>query len=162
MATVRVNVYLETDGRSQLLGLAEFARHFDLRERRRHQAMNFQVQAELKTGAELELAGASAGFAPGSGQAEIRAITDEEGAPLLNDGRLWLTMTLWGRALPHPLQGVFSLNPSFRSARRRGIFFDLNDGLRRNEVAAHVLRDGKSGESRGWTIGFSVGRDRPG
>ena len=157
MAAVGVNVFLEAEGRSQLLGVAEFARHFDLRERRRHQAMNFQVQAELKAGAELELAGAAAGFAPGSGQADIRAITDEEGAPLLDDGRLWFTMTLRGRALPHPLQGVFSLNPSVFDLRFEGvILFDLNDGLLRNEVASHVFRDRKSGEWRGWTTGFSA------
>ena len=58
--------------------------------------------------------------------------TNEEGAPLLDDGRLWFTMTLRGRALPHPMQGVFSLNPSVFDLRFEGVrlvvFGHLGDG----------------------------------
>ncbi|MCU0785662.1 MAG: hypothetical protein MUF81_16780 [Verrucomicrobia bacterium] len=157
MSAVGVNLFLESAGRSDLIGCTDFAKHFDLRERKRIQSMDFLVGVDLKAGAHVTLAGATSSLTPGSGQADIRAITDEEGAPLLDDGRLWFTMTVRGRALPHPLQGVFSLNPSVFDLRFEGIIvFDMDDGLLRNDLASHLFRDSKSGEWRGWTTGFSA------
>ncbi len=157
MSAVGVNLLLESSGRSVLVGFSDFAKHLDLRERERFQRMDFAVATELKPGATILLGGASSYLSPGSGQADIRAITDEEGAPLLDEGRLWFTITVRGRGLPHPLQGVFSLNPSVFDLRFEGIIvFDMADGLLRNELASHLFRDSKSGEWRGWTTGFSA------
>ncbi len=157
LSAVGVNVFLESAGRSELVGFSDFSQHFDLRERKRIQEMDFAIETELKADAQVTLSGASSCFSPGTGQADIRAITDEEGAPLLDDGRLWFTMTLRGRGLPHPLQGVFSLNPSVFDLRFEGVIvFDMNDGLLRNDLASHLFRDSKSGEWRGWTTGFSA------
>jgi hypothetical protein len=157
MSAVGVNVFLESSGRSELIGCSDFSMHFDLRERKRIQEMDFAVVADLKADANVMLSGATSCFSPGTGQADIRAITDEEGAPLLDDGRLWFTMTLRGRALPHPLQGVFSLNPSVFDIRFEGVIvFDMDDGLLRNDLASHLFRDSKSGQWRGWTTGFSA------
>lgn len=157
MSAVGVNLFLESAGKSDLIGYSDFAQQFDLRERKKFQAMDFAVSTALKAGAQVVLAGASSYLSPGSGQADIRAVTDEEGAPLLEDGRLWFMMTVRGRALPHPMQGVFSLNPSVFDLRFEGIIvFDMNDGLLRNDLASHLFRDSKSGEWRGWTTGFSA------
>jgi hypothetical protein len=157
MSAVGVNLFLESAGRTVLIGCSDFAKHFDLRERKRIQQMDFAIRSDLKAGAEVLLAGASSCLSPGSGQADIRAVTDEEGAPLLDEGRLWFTMTVRGRTLPHPLQGVFSLNPSVFDLRFEGIIvFDMDDGLLRNDLASHLFRDSKSGEWRGWTTGFSA------
>jgi hypothetical protein len=157
MSAVGVNLFIESAGKSDLIGFSDFAQHFDLRERNRIQAMDFAVRTDLKAGAQVVLAGADSCLTPGSGQADIRAVTDEEGAPLVDDGRLWFTMTVRGRALPHPLQGVFSLNPSVFDLRFEGIIvFDMDDGLLRNDLASHLFRDTKSGEWRGWTTGFSA------
>lgn len=157
MSAVGVNVFLESAGRSVLIGHSDFAAHFDLRDRRRSQHMDFAIGTTLQVGAQVVLAGASSCLSPGSGQADIRAITDEEGAPLLDAGRLWFTMTVRGRALPHPLQGVFSLNPSVFDLRFEGIIvFDMDDGLLRNDLASHIFRDSTTGEWRGWTTGFSA------
>ena len=157
MSAVGVNLFIESSGKSELIGYSDFSRHFDLRERKVIQQMDFGIRADLKAGAQVLLAGSGSYLSPGSGQADIRAITDEEGAPLLEDGRLWFTMTLRGRALPHPLQGVFSLNPSVFDLRFEGVIvFDMDDGLLRNDHASHLFRDSKSGEWRGWTTGFSA------
>lgn len=157
MAAVGANILLESSGKSVLVGYTDFSKHFDLRERKRIQRMDFGIQADLKKGAKVSLLGASSSLSPGSGQADLRAITNEEGAPLLDEGRLWFTITVRGRALPHPLQGVFSLNPSVFDIRFEGIIvFDMDDGLFRNELASHLFRDSKSGEWRGWTTGFSA------
>jgi hypothetical protein len=157
MSAVGVNIFLESEGRTHLIGYSDFARHLDLRERARIQQMDFGLRADLEADAMIVVDGASSSFSPGTGQADIRAITDEEGAPLLDEGRLWFTMTLRGRALPHPLQGVFSLNPSVFDLRFEGIIvFDMNDGLLRNDCASHIFRDSQSGNWRGWTTGFSA------
>jgi hypothetical protein len=163
MSAVGVNLFLESSGRSTLVGFSDFSAHVDLRDRRRLQQMDFLVGADLQSGARVSFAGAASSLTPGSGQADIRAITDEEGAPLLDDDRLWFTMTVRGRALPHPLQGVFSLNPSVFDLRFEGIIvFDRGDGLLRNELASHLFRDSRTGAWRGWTTGFSAlgGGDR--
>ena len=157
MSAVGVNLFIESAGKSVLLGYSDFSKHFDLRQRKRIQKMDFAIRADLQGGARVLLAGASSCLSPGSGQADIRAITDEEGAPLIDEGRLWFTITVRGRGLPHPLQGVFSLNPSVFDLRFDGIIvFDMDDGLLRNELASHLFRDSKSGEWRGWTTGFSA------
>jgi hypothetical protein len=157
MSAVGVNLFLESHGKSTLIGFSDFAKHFDLRERKRIQQMDFAIKTELKADSQVMIAQASSYLSPGSGQADIRAMTDEEGTPLLDDGRLWMTMTLRGRALPHPLQGVFSFNPSVFDLRFEGVIvFDMDDGLFRNELASHLFRDSKTGEWRGWTTGFSA------
>jgi hypothetical protein len=157
MSAVGVNIFIESSGRSVLVGYSDFSKYFDLRERKRIHQMDFAIQTDLKAGARVSLTGASSCLSPGSGQADIRAITDEEGAPLLDEGRLWFTITVRGRALPHPLQGIFSLNPSVFDLRFEGIIvFDMDDGLLRNELASHLFRDSMSGEWRGWTTGFSA------
>lgn len=157
MSAVGVNVFLESAGRSHLVGYSDFAQHLDLRELSRIRSMDFAMHADLKAKSQVIVGGASAFFSPGTGQADIRAITDEEGAPLLDEGRLWFTMTLRGRALPHPLQGVFSLNPSVFDLRFEGVIvFDMNDGLLRNDLASHLFRDSKTGVWKGWTTGFSA------
>lgn len=157
MAAVGVNLLVEASGRSFLVGYSDFSEHLDLRKRSLMQRFDFGILADLESDAELTLGGALSALSPGSGQADIRAMTDEEGRPLLDEGRLWFTITVRGRALPHPLQGVFSLNPSVFDLRFEGIIvFDMDDGLLRNELASHLFRDSASGEWRGWTTGFSA------
>ncbi len=157
MSAVGVNLFLESAGRTHMLGFSDFAQHLDLRERARIQEMDFAIRADLSAKSQIKFSGATASFSPGTGQADIRAVTDEEGTPLLDDGRLWFTMTLRGRALPHPLQGVFSMNPSVFDLRFEGVIvFDMNDGLLRNDLASHLFRDSETGLWRGWTTGFSA------
>jgi hypothetical protein len=99
-------------------------------------------------------------LSPGMGLADIRAITYEDGEPLLDQGRLWYTMSIRGRALPHHIQGVFSLNPTVFDLRFEGvILFDRKDGLLRNEVASHIFYDRNEKSWRGLTTGFSAYAD---
>ncbi len=157
MSAVGVNVFLESKGRTQLVGHSDFAQHLDLRLRSRIQSMDCALSTDLNSNSQVTIGGVTSFLSPGTGQADIRAVTDEEGQPLLDDGRLWFTMTLRGRALPHPLQGVFSMNPSVFDLRFEGVIvFDMNDGLLRNDLASHLFRDSKTGLWRGWTTGFSA------
>ena len=157
MQAVGLNLFLETNGQSQLIAYPDFAEHFELRQKSLMQRFEFCLHSELSAGASVSISGMTASLSPGSGQADIRAITRPDGEPLIDEGRLWFTMTVRGRGLPHPLQGVFSMNPSVFDLRFDGIIvFDSGDGMLRNELASHLFYDDASKEWRGWTVGFSA------
>lgn len=157
MAAVGVNLLLERSGRSAFVGCADFSDRIDLREKKEMRRYDSAVATTLAPRSGILLGGATAALTPGSGLADIRAITDREGNALLEEGRLWFTVTARGRALPHPLQGVISLDPSTFDLRFEGVIvFDLGDGLLRNELASHLFFDSEAGEWRGWTTGFSA------
>lgn len=156
MAAVGANLFIESQGRSSLLGYIDFSKHLELRKKVRVARFQFAITSSLEPSASIRILNASAAITPGTGQADIRAITDELGQPLLDDGRIWFTVTMRGRALPHPMQGVMSLNPSVFDVRFEGlIVFDAGDGLLRNELASHLFRETTTGQWRGWTTGFS-------
>src|SRR3546814_12024114 len=69
-------------------------------------------------------------------------------------------MTIRGRALPHHVQGVFSMDPTVFDLRSEGIIvFDRADGILRNEVASHIFYDRLDQVWRGITTGFSASAD---
>jgi hypothetical protein len=157
MLAVGANLFVEKADRSFLIGQIDFATHFELRRKDLMRSFEFSILNELSAGSSVAISEARAALTPGCGQADIRAMTHPNGEPLLDEGRLWITMTVRGRALPHPLQGVFSLNPSVFDIRFEGIIvFDMGDGLLRNELASHIFYDDSAKEWRGWTTGFSA------
>jgi hypothetical protein len=93
----------------------------------------------------------------GVGLADIRAISYEDGEPILDQGRLWDTMSIRGRALPHHIQGVFSMDPTVFDVKLEGvILFDRDVGLLRNEIASHLFYDREHEIWPGLTTGFSA------
>ncbi len=157
MLAVGVNLFIESGGQSHLVGYPDFVEYMDLRQTSLAKRFEFCLHTELDAGAYVKVKSVRSALTPGCGQADIRAITNQFGEPLLDEGRVWLTMTVRGRALPHPMQGVFSVNPSVFDVRFEGIIvFDMGDGLLRNELASHLFFDEPSGEWRGWTTGFSA------
>jgi hypothetical protein len=157
MLAVGVNLFLETKGQSHLIAYPDFSQHLELRNKSLMQRFEFCLHSDLSAGAAVGIREMTAALSPGCGQADIRAITRPDGSPLIDDGRLWFTMTVRGRALPHPLQGVFSMNPSVFDLKFEGIIvFDMGDGMLRNELASHLFYDESSKEWRGWTVGFSA------
>lgn len=164
MLAVGANLFLETDGQSHLIAYPDFSAHFELRKKSLMQRFEFCLHSKLSAGSAVVIREMTAALSPGCGQADIRAITRTDGEPLIDEGRLWFTMTVRGRALPHPMQGVFSMNPSVFDIKFEGIIvFDTGDGMLRNELASHLFYDESSKEWRGWTVGFSsYGNDAQG
>lgn len=164
MLAVGVNLFLETNGESHLIAYPDFAGHFELRQKSLMNRFEFCLHSDLAAGAAVVVGEMTGALSPGCGQADIRAITRPDGEPLIDEGRLWFTMTVRGRGLPHPMQGVFSMNPSVFDLRFEGIIaFDTGDGMLRNELASHLFYDEASKEWRGWTVGFSAyGKDDKG
>src|SRR5690606_25362014 len=150
-------LYLQKQGLPRVIGQFDFGKLMDLREKSLHQGLHTAIYTQVIGAGEIRLKKADISLNAGMGLADIRAITYENGEPFLDDGKLWYTMTVRGRALPHHLQGVFSMEPSTFELKFEGIIvFDRQDGLLRNEVASHLFFDRGSQTWRGITTGFSA------
>ncbi len=151
-----LTVYTQHDGLPQPIAQADFSQQLDLREKRYLQRFQSRVSVQLERGV-VGIKEATAALTSGMGLADIRAMTYEDGSPLLDQGRLWYTMTIRGRALPHHVQGVFSMDPTAFDLRFEGVIvFDRADGILRNEVASHIFYDRRDQVWRGTTTGFSA------
>jgi len=149
-------LYLQDQGLPQVIGQSDFNSYIDLREKKYIQSFQSHLFVHLK-GGQVQVKKVEMALTTGIGLADIRAITYENGDPLLDQGRLWYTMSIRGRALDHHIQGVFSMNPTVFDVRLEGIIlFDRNDGILRNEVATHLFYDRKNEIWRGLTTGFSA------
>lgn len=156
MLAVGVNLYVEFDGTTTLIGRMDFVRHFDLRRKDLMRRFEFCLFADLVAGSTVELDEAKAFLSPGIGQSDMRVLTYEDGSPLFKDERLWILMTVRGGGLPHPMQGVYSMNPSVFDIRFEGIIlYDRGDGLLRNDLASNIFYDRNQKQWRGFTTGFS-------
>lgn len=151
-----LTLYAQHEGLPIPIGQSDFSQYIDLRQKR--YIYNFQSSLYLSSKrGQVVVKKAESALSSGMGLADIRAITYEDGDPMLDQGRLWYTMSIRGRALPHHLQGVFSLDPTVFDLRFEGvILFNRADGLLRNEIASHIFYDRKDQIWRGLTTGFSA------
>jgi hypothetical protein len=149
-------LYTQDKGLPKAIGQSDFNKHIDLRKKHYINSFQSNLFLHLQSG-EVLINKVESALTTGIGLADIRAITYEDGDPLLDEGRLWYTMSVRGRALPHHIQGVFSMDPTVFDIRFEGIIlFDRNDGLLRNEIASHIYYDRKHDIWRGLTTGFSA------
>jgi hypothetical protein len=157
MVAVGVNLYVEKAERATLIGRMDFVKHFDLRKKDLMRRFEFCLHALLQANASVEIDEATAALSPGIGQSDMRIVTYEDGSPLFKDGRLWILITVRGGGLPHPMQGIYSLNPSVFDIRFEGIIlYDRGDGLLRNDLASNIFYDRNANLWRGFTTGFSA------
>ncbi|NRB48012.1 MAG: hypothetical protein HRU41_10100 [Saprospiraceae bacterium] len=149
-------LYSQQKGLPKVIGQSDFNKDIDLRKQQYIYSFQTHLFAQIENGG-VWIAKANIAYTTGVGLADIRAITYEDGAPLLDQGRLWYTMSIRGRALPHHLQGIFSMNPSVFDLKLEGIIvFDRKDGILRNEIASHIFFDRTDKVWRGTTTGFSA------
>ena len=142
-------LYLQDQGLPIVIGQSDFNTYMDLRKKQYIQSFQSHLYLNLK-GGQVLLNRVEMALSTGVGLADIRPITYENGDPMLDKGRLWYTMSIRGRALPHHIQGVFSLNPTVFDLKLEGIIlFDRNDGILRNEIASHIFYDRKNDIWRG-------------
>ncbi|MDP6629582.1 MAG: hypothetical protein QGH42_02090 [Kiritimatiellia bacterium] len=152
-----LNVFAEQNGVSRVVLTRDFSELIDLRKKAHIRSFEFRLLTRLNDGESVVVKEAGASLTTGAGQADICAMTYEDGTPLLDQGRLWFAMSIRGRDLPHPIQGILSMNPSVFDLRLDGIVvFDREDGLLRNEIGSHIFYDRGSEEWRGLTVGFSA------
>lgn len=151
-----LTLYLQDQGLPKVIGQSDFNTYIDLREKKYIHSFQSHLFVHLK-GGQVQIKKVEMALTTGVGLADIRAITYENGDPLLDQGRLWYTMSIRGRALPHHIQGVFSMDPTVFDIQLEGIIlFDRDDGILRNEIASHLFYDRKNDVWRGLTTGFSA------
>ena len=149
-------LYFLDQGLPNVIGQSDFNTYIDLRRKLYIQTWQSSLFVNLKQG-EVCVNKVEMALTTGVGLADIRPITYENGDPLLDRGRLWYTMSIRGRALPHHIQGVLSMDPTVFDIKLEGIIlFDRNDGLLRNEIASHIFYDRTDEIWHGLTTGFSA------
>lgn len=152
-----LNVFVEQNGVNRVVDTRDFSEVIDLRRKNHIRSFEFRLVTKLNANESVIIKHAGASLTTGVGQADICAMTYQDGSPILDNDRLWFTLSVRGRILPHPLQGVFSMDPSVFDPRLEGIIvFDRNDGLLRNEIGSHIFFDKETNEWRGITVGFSA------
>ncbi len=149
-------LYSKGEGLPQVIGQSDFNKYMDLRETKYINSFHSSLFVDITDG-KVVIDNVDMSLTAGVGLADIRAITYENGELLLDEGRLWYTMSIRGRALPHHIQGVFSMNPTLFDVKLEGVVvFDREDGLLRNEIASHIFYDRNVDLWRGITTGFSA------
>jgi hypothetical protein len=156
-----LTAFLQKDGLPQVAGqVDQLNTVLDLRRKEAIASFQTRLLTDLKGNSEVTVQEARAAIDTGVGLADMRAMTYRDGRPYLDRGRVWYTMSIRGRQLPHHLQGVFSLDPSVFDLRLEGIIlFDRGDGLLRNEIASHIFYDEQAEQWRGVTTGFTAFAD---
>ena len=156
MMAVGANLYIEQHQQTTLIGRLDFVKHFDLRRKELMHRFEFLLHMELDANASVNIDEATSFLSPGMGQSDMRVVTYEDGSTYFKDDRIWILMTVRGGGLPHPMQGVYSLNPSVFDITFEGIIlYDRGDGLLRNDLASNIFYDRTAKEWRGFTTGFS-------
>ena len=156
MVAVGANIYIEQYGKTNLMGRFDFVHHFDLRKQELMRQFEFCLNVSTENYARIKIKSASGYVSPGIGQGDMRIVTYEDGSAYFYNERLWILITVRGGGLPHPMQGVYSLNPSVFDIQFEGIIlYDRKDGLLRNDLASNIFYDRNAKEWRGFTTGFS-------
>ena len=153
-------IYLVSNNNCNLVGTVEAKELPDFRRKTVFSAFKFRIGATLEPGSKAQISSAKSYLSCGSGQADIRIVTQKDGSPLWKDDRLWFLFSARGWLLPHSTQGVLSLNPRVFDLRFEGlIVFDYSDGLLRADVGTHLFYDEQAREWQGWSCNFSTTAD---
>jgi hypothetical protein len=156
-----LTVLVQKEGLPEVVGQVDrLNAMLDLRRKQSIASYQTRLFTELGAGGAVTVREARGVIDTGIGLADMRAITHRDGRPYLDGGRVWYTMSIRGRQLPHHIQGVFSMDPSVFAPKLEGIvLFDRGDGLLRNEIASHIFYDAGANEWRGVTTGFTAFAD---
>jgi hypothetical protein len=131
-------LYTKDKGLPAAIGQSDFNFYIDLRKRHYIHSFQSNLFMHIKNG-QVSILKVESNLTTGIGLADIRAITYENGDPLLDQGRLWY------------------MDPTVFDIKLEGIIlFDRNDGLLRNEIASHIFFDRGHDIWRGLTTGFSA------
>jgi hypothetical protein len=160
-----LGVFLTENGETRYVGHLPVKEHFgdvlDFRSREIMQSTTFNLISNLKGKARMNKAASY--LSPGIGQADIRPVSYEDLSPCLDDGRLWFTFSCRGLDTPQSVQGVLSVNPSVFDVRFEGmIVFDHDDGMLRNDYAAHLFFDRTAQEWRAYACDFGGSANKEG
>lgn len=114
------------------------------------------LYANLQKGGKISISDIESKLMCGIAQADIRPMKYEDGTPIYENGRVFLTAS--ERLETGAYQSIISYNPTTADFRMEGaLFFDLGDGILANDVASSVIYDRNSEEWYIWFCAFSHG-----
>lgn len=126
----------------------------DIRREVNFQACIAAICVDLKAGQSAELKGLSWFMDSGVAQADIRPIRYIDGTPMIENGRLFFTVS--SRLVKGAYQSVISWNPTGCDFKLEGaMFFDAGDGIWCADVASSVLYDKSAEQYLIWMCSFS-------
>ena len=114
------------------------------------------LQAEFQGEGSLTLSDVRWYLCGGISHADIKPIRYEDGTPMMENGRVFLTVS--SRLEEQMYQSVISWNPTLCDFRMEGaIFYDCGDGFWCSDVAASIIFDRNGGRWLVWMTAFSHG-----
>lgn len=103
--------WLVKDGKPYLMGTEDLGRYFDMRSPSVRGEFRTCMGAELTAGAELEISEFRNYYSGGDGQADPKPLMNKDGSVIVEDGKMWISMTLRGyQPLPASCQGIYSFD----------------------------------------------------
>lgn len=112
------------------------------------------VTCDLQKGGKAVISRAEGFLSCGHSQADIKPVRYEDGTPIIENGKVWMTMT--SRYEMGGCQTVLSWNyTTCEFALEGALFFDVGDGLWCGDVAASVIYDRTASVWRIWYCSFS-------
>ena len=154
------DVYLIADGNTEVIAHVQLDVKVDgraaLNYKRNFDVTDICVFSELEKGGKAEIKNAEWYLDSGVGQADMRPIRYEDGTPIIENGRIFLTMSI--RLALTSYQGIVSWNPSGCDFRLEGaLFFDVGDGFWAGDVATSLIYNRKTSKWMMWYCSFSHG-----
>ena len=129
---------------------------FSLLSEQVYKKANSALTVDISEGGTALLSEVSASLYCGIAEADIRPIKYEDGTPIAENGRVFLTAS--ERLETGCYQSVLSWNPTTSDFKLEGaLFFDLGDGKASNDVASSIVFDRRTGEWYIWFCAFSHG-----
>ena len=151
-----VSIYLDHGARPELIGDVSLKILEDYLAYSVHSSATVGLTTCLRAGGRATYRCVNSYLCGGISQADIKPMTYEDGTPIMESGRLWLTFS--ARLEVGCYQAIMSWNPTLCDFRMEGaIFYDAGDGRCCNDVAASIVYDRRACEWYIWVCSFSHG-----
>lgn len=151
-----VSLYVDRGSRPELIGDINDMVPQELSDRAVYEKTVAAVHFETENGGYAVISGVLAYLCGGLSQADIKPMKYEDGTPIVENGRVYLTVT--SRLEAEMYQSVISWNPTLCDFRMEGaLFFDSGDGQACGDVASSVVYDRNARRWYIWMCTFSHG-----
>lgn len=151
-----VSLYLDRGNRPDLIGDVSLAVLNDYLNYAVYSSATVSLTTCLAAGGRAVYRGINSYLCGGISQADIKPMKYEDGTPIIEGGRLFLSFS--ARLEVGCYQAIMSWNPTLCDFRMEGaIFYDLGDGRCCNDVAASIVFDRRVHEWYIWFCAFSHG-----
>lgn len=106
-----LGIWLVKDGKPYLMGTEDISPYFDMRDETVFPNFQVYMGTTLTPGAEISISSFRNYYTGGDGQADPKPLHYKDGTVMIDDGKMWLSMTLRGyQQLPASCQAIYSLD----------------------------------------------------